>query len=216
MLRQQRINQFRIAILVLMCLFVMFVSGCAQQDQKTTESSTEQAEDKQETETTTPEAVIKPATDSKETETEAKPAIDPANAIAVIETAKGDIEFEFFASDAPQASKNFIKNVSSGFYRGETFHTVEPLYIQAGYSFADDKLAIEKSEHLLEKGTVLMVKEDGASVTDGDEFMICKDSVELDGDQTILGKIIKGLDVLDSIEKNDKIANITIRERDNE
>ena len=214
MLRQQQNNQFPIAILVLMCLFVVFVSGCPQQDQKASESNTEQTEDKQETETT-PQEVIKPA-DSEKTEPEAKPAIAPANAIAVIETAKGDIEFEFFASDAPQASKNFIKNASSGLYKGEAFHTVEPLYIQAGYSFADDKLPIEKSDHPLEKGTVLMVKEDGANVTDGDEFMICKDSVALDGDQTILGKVIKGLDVLDSIEKDDKIVNITIRERDNE
>ncbi len=213
MLRQQKINQFPIAILVLMCLFVMFVSGCAQQDQKASESDTEA---KPETETTTPQEVIKPAEDSEKTEPEAKPMIDPANAIAVIETAKGTIEFEFFASDAPQASKNFIKNAGSGFYRGETFHTVESLYIQAGYSFANDKLPIEKSEHPLEKGTVLMVKEDGASVTDGDEFMICKDSVELDGDQTILGKVINGLDVLDSIEKNEQIVNITIRERNTE
>ncbi len=207
MLRQQKINQFPVIILVLICLFVVFVSGCTQQDQKTTESTTE---------TTTPQEVIKPAEDSEKTEPEAKPMIDPANAIAVIETAKGNIEFEFFASDAPQTSKHFIQNVSRGFYRGEKFHDVDPLYIQAGSSFTNDKLPIEKSEHPLTKGTVLMITEEGSDVADGDEFMICKETIALDEDWTILGKVIKGLEVLDSIEKNDKIVNITIRERDTE
>ncbi len=204
MLRQQKINQFPVIILVLMCLFVTFVSGCAQQDQKESESTTE---------TTTPQEVIKPAEDSEKTEPEAKPMIDPANAIAVIETAKGNIEFEFFASDAPQASKNFITNASRGFYRSEKFHEVQELFIQAGSSFADDTLSIETSEHPLVKGTVLMITEEGSNLANGDEFMICKDAIELDGDWTILGKVVKGLDVLDSIEKNDKITNITIRER---
>jgi cyclophilin family peptidyl-prolyl cis-trans isomerase len=207
MLRQQRINQYAVAILVLVCLYVTFVVGCAPQDQKTTESTSE---------TTTPQEVIKAAEDSEKTEPEAKPMIEPANAIAVIQTAKGNMEFEFYATDAPQASKNFIKNASRGFYRGEKFHNVDPLFIQAGYSFSDEKLPIETSEHPLQKGTVLMITEEGSNLADGDEFMICKDAIELDEDWTILGKVIKGLEVLDSIEVNDKIENITIRERSEE
>ncbi len=207
MLRQQRINQYAVVILVLLCLYVTFVVGCAQQDQKTTEATTE---------TTTPQEVIKPAEDSEKTEPEAKPMVDPANAIAVIQTAKGNMEFEFYAADAPQAAKNFIKNASRGFYRGEKFHNVDPLFIQAGYSFSDEKLPIETSEHPLEKGTVLMITEEGSNLADGDEFMICKEAIELDEDWTILGKVIKGLEVLDSIEVNDKIENITIRERSEE
>ena len=216
MLRQQKINQFPVLILVLTCLFVIFVSGCAQQDQKSSESSTEQTDGKQETETTTPQEVIKPAVDSEKTEPEAKPMIDPANAIAVIETAKGNIEFEFFASDAPQTSKSFVKNANLGYYRGEDFHTVEELFIQVGSTFVDETLPIEKSDHALKKGVVLMAKEPGASVSDAGEFFICKDAIALDEDYTTLGKVIKGLDVLDSIEKGDKIVNITIRERDSE
>ncbi len=212
MLRQQKINQFPVLILVLACLFVIFVSGCAQQDQKSSESTTQQTE----TETTTPQEVIKPAVDSEKTESETTPMIDAANAIAVIETAKGNIEFEFYATDAPQTSKSFVKNANLGYYRGEDFHTVEELFIQAGSTFVDETLPIEKSGHRLEKGVVLMAKEPGASVSDAGEFFICKDAIALDEDYTTLGKVIKGLEVLDSIEKNDKIVNITIRERDKE
>ncbi len=206
MLRQQITNQFPVVILLLVCLYATVGVGCAPQDQKATESTTE---------TDTPQEVIKPA-DSEKTEPEAKPMIEPANAIAVIETAKGNIEFEFYATDAPKAAKNFITNASRGYYRGEKFHNVDPLFIQAGYTYSNEKLPIETSEHPLEKGTVLMITEEGSNLADGDEFMICKEAIELDEDWTILGKVIKGLEVLDSIAQNDKIVNITIRERSTE
>ena len=48
-----------------------------------------------------------------------------------------------------------------------------------------------------------------------DEFLICKDAIVNEG-WTILGKVTKGLEVLDNIVENDKIVNITIRERNAE
>ena len=213
MLRQLKTKQLHIGLIVFMCFLISTVSGCSQQDKETTSSN---ADVKQETDSTTPQTVIKPADDDEKTETKTKPMIDPANAIAVIETAKGNIEFAFYASDAPNASKSFIKNANHGYYRSEPFHVATELVLQAGSSFIDGKLPIEKSDNPLERGVLLFVKEDGATMTDGDEFLICRDNIELDGDQTIFGKVTKGLDVLDSIEENDKIVNITIRERNAE
>ncbi len=212
MLRQQKVNQIPIALAILACLSLLILFSCSPQDKETTESTTEQTDTEKVAE---PETVIKPAEDSEKTETAAKPMIDAANAIAVISTAKGDIEFEFYASDAPNASKNFIKNASEGYYRNEKFHRVEELVIQAGSSLINETQPIEKSDHPLEKGVVLMVTEDGSTVADGDEFLICKDAIVNDG-WTILGKVTKGLEVLDSIAKDDKILNITIRERNEE
>ncbi len=211
MLRLQKTNQFRLALLIFTALFVVFLSSCAQQDKKTTESDTQT--DTADTQTETETVVEQTAEPEKK---EPEPQIDPAKAIAVIETAKGNIEFEFYATDAPNTSKHFIKNASKGFYRNEPFHRVENLLIQAGSPFSNETLPIEKSDKPLERGVVLMAKEAGATVSDGDEFFICKDAVALDGDHTILGKVINGLDVLDKIVQDDKIVNITIRERSEE
>lgn len=209
MLNRLRINRFQILCIVVLCLSVLIIFGCSPQEKETSETSTEQPE-KQET-------VIKPVEEVvEETKPEPKPMIDPENAIAVIETAKGNIEFEFYATDAPQTSKNFIKNATMGYYRNENFHSVEELFIQAGTSITSDTLPIEKSDHSLVKGVVLMAKEPGSDVSDADEFFICKDAIALDEDYTILGKVTKGIEILDSIEKYDKILNITIRERDTE
>ncbi len=209
MLKQRGVNQYSITLVVFITLSVILLLGCSQQDKENSEPSTKQPEAQQ--------SVIKPVQETEKTEPkpEAKPMIEPANAIAVIETAKGNIEFEFYANDAPQASKNFIKNASMGYYRSEKFHRVEPLLIQAGSSITDESLPIEKSDHPLEKGSVVMVTEEGSDVADGDEFIICKDTIVNEG-WTILGKVTKGLEVLDSIEENEKIVNITVRERDSE
>ena len=204
MLRLQKTNPFRQALLILTVLFVVFLSSCAQQDKETTESDSQ-------TDTSDTQTVVKQTKEPEKKEPE--PQIDPAKAIAVIETAKGNIEFEFYATDAPNTSKHFIKNASMGYYRNEPFHRVEELIIQAGSSFSNETLPIEKSDKPLERGVVLMAKEVGANVSDGDEFFICKDAVALDGDYTTLGKVINGLDVLDKIVLDDKIVNITIRER---
>lgn len=211
MLNKQRVNRFSFTLIVFVCLSVIILSGCSQQDKKDAEPSTEQPE--------TEQTVIKPVEESEKTEpepkAEAKPMIEPANAIAVIETAKGNIEFEFYADDSPQASKNFIKNASMGYYSSEKFHRVEELLIQAGSSLADETLPIEKSDRPLEKGSVVMVTEEGSNVADGDEFLICKDAIVNEG-WTVLGKVTKGLEVLDNIVKDEKIVNITIRERNAE
>ncbi len=207
MLNQQRINQFPIALLVIACLSVISLIGCSQQEKEASETNTEQSE--------TQQTVIKPTPEPEQPKPEAKPMIAPANAIAVIETAKGNIEFEFYADDAPQASKNFIKNASMGYYRSEKFHRVEELLIQAGSSLTDESLPIEKSDRPLEKGSVVMVTEEGSNVADGDEFLICKDPIVNEG-WTVLGKVTKGLEVLDNIVANEKIENITIRERNAE
>ena len=52
---------------------------------------------------------------------------------AVIETDKGPIEIEFFASDAPKAVENFRLLAEHGYYDGLTFHRiVKGFMIQGG------------------------------------------------------------------------------------
>ncbi len=142
------------------------------------------------------------------------PQIDIHNAIAVIETAKGTIEMEFFADTAPKTVENFIKNARLGYYKNEPFHRVEPeTLIQAGSHMLRDTIPIEAGEHEPVRGVIAMAKEEGATEADAAEFFICLDTLVLDSDYTLFGKITKGLDVIDNIEQGDKIVNVTIREK---
>jgi peptidyl-prolyl cis-trans isomerase B (cyclophilin B) len=51
--------------------------------------------------------------------------------------------------------------------------------------------------------------------TGGSQFFIChgrENTQHLDGNHTCFGKVVEGLDVIDSIEANDKIISIEIQE----
>ena len=200
MLRQHQNKQHRqlasAALSVLMTLFATFVLSCAQEEQKAPAPRARR-------------------TGTSSTITSAKPQIDPATAVAVIETAKGNIEFEFLATEAPETSKNFIKNAQVMYYKGEKFNRAEELLIQAGSKLAaGDTLPIENGAKEMSRGVVAMAKEEGTSVSYASEFFICRDSTILDSEYTIFGNVISGMDVVDSIEQDDVITNITIRSKE--
>ena len=200
MLRQQQNKQHRqlasAALLVLATLFATFVLSCAQEEKKAPAPRARR-------------------TGTGSTITAAKPQIDPATAVAVIETAKGTIEFEFLATEAPETSKNFIKNAQVMYYKGEKFNRAEELLIQAGSKLAaGDTLPIENGAKEMSRGVVAMAKQEGASVSYASEFFICRDSTILDSDYTIFGNVISGMDVVDNIVVDDVITNITIRNKE--
>ena len=200
MLRQQQNKQHQqlasAALLVLATLFATFVLSCAQEEKKAPAPRARRA-------------------GTGSTITSAKPQIDPATAVAVIETAKGTIEFEFLATEAPETSKNFIKNAQVMYYKGEKFNRAEELLIQAGSKLAaGDTLPIENGAKEMSRGVVAMAKEEGASVSYASEFFICRDSTILDSEYTIFGNVTSGMDVVDNIVVDDVITNITIRNKE--
>ena len=200
MLRQQRNKQYRpfasIALLILATLFATFVLSCAQEDKPAPVPRARRA-------------------GTGTTLTSEKPQIDPAMMVAAIETAKGTIEFEFFAAEAPETSKNFIKNAQVMYYKGEKFNRAEELLIQAGSRLAaGDTLPIENGSQEMARGVVAMAKEEGASVSYASEFFICRGDTILDSDYTIFGNVISGMEVVDSIAVGDAITNIIIRNKE--
>ncbi|MXV74979.1 peptidylprolyl isomerase [Candidatus Poribacteria bacterium] len=200
MFRQQQNKQHRqfasAALLVLATLFATFVLSCAQEEKQAPAPRARRA-------------------GTGSTITSAKPQIDPATAIAVIETAKGNIEFEFLATEAPETSKNFIKNAQVMYYKGEKFNRAEELLIQAGSKLAaGETIPIENGAKEMSRGVVAMAKEEGTSVSYASEFFICRDSTILDSEYTIFGNVVSGMDVVDSIVADDVITNITIRNKE--
>ncbi len=148
-------------------------------------------------------------------QTVAKPQINPADVLAVIETEKGNIEIEFLATEAPETSRNFIKNAKVHYYKREKFHRVEPLLIQAGSRFVtEENIPIENGAQQMSRGVVAMAKEEGATVADASEFFICRDTIIVNSDYTVFGKVTSGMDVVDTIVIDDAIINITIRDKD--
>lgn len=137
------------------------------------------------------------------------------NKKAVIETAKGNIEFEIYP-EASRAATNFISLANDKFYNGLTFHRVEPGFViqggdpigngsgGPGYTFQDEPVT---KKYL--KGTVAMANA-GPNTNGSQFFIMLEDNLNLPPKYTIFGKVIKGQNVVDKIVVGDVMTKVSI------
>lgn len=138
--------------------------------------------------------------------------------IAVIETDKGTIKFEFFDQDAPNTVANFKKLAEAKFYNGLKFHRVVPNFvIQGGCPKGDGtgdpgykiKAEFNKRHHL--DGTVAMARAQDPDSA-GCQFYICLGPQSfLDGQYTVFGQVVEGLDVVHKIQIGDVMKKVYIK-----
>ena len=138
---------------------------------------------------------------------------------ATIETEKGNLVLELFASDVPMTVNNFVSLAREGFYDGLTFHRVVPGFVVQGgcpigdgtggpgYQFDD-----EITEHTHVAGALSMAN--SGPNTNGSQFFITyTPQHHLDGYHSVFGQLIEGMDVLEQIEQGDVMIRITIEEK---
>ena len=137
---------------------------------------------------------------------------------ATIETEKGSIVLELFASDVPVTVNNFVFLAREGFYDGTTFHRVIPDFMAQGgdptgtgtggpgYKFAD-----EFTKHTHVAGALSMAN--SCPNTNGSQFFITySPQPHLDRRHSVFGQLVLGANVLKSIKNDDAIVSITIEE----
>ena len=136
---------------------------------------------------------------------------------AIMETAKGTINLELFEQDAPNTVANFVKLSKDGFYDDLNFHRVIPNFmIQGGCPHGTGtggpgyKIKCEINSNKHEAGSLSMAH--AGKNTGGSQFFICHEAQpHLDGIHTVFGKT-EDMDVVNSIEKGDKIVSVKIEE----
>ncbi|MCG3118750.1 MAG: hypothetical protein ALAOOOJD_01006 [bacterium] len=147
--------------------------------------------------------------------TKAAPLIDVADdEVCVIETDLGRIVVEFYPKTAPIHCKNFKRLANTGFYDGVKFHRVVPGFVIQGGDIlsrdADPKndgtgdpgytLPAEFSNIPHERGILSMARRGYDVNTAGSQFFICvAPAHQLDGQYTVFGRVIEGMDVADKI-----------------
>jgi len=132
---------------------------------------------------------------------------------AVIKTDFGEITIEFFPDVAPNHVENFIKLASSGFYDGCTFHRViSGFMIQGGDPNTKDNdrsthgmggpgynIDAEFNEVKHERGILSMARARHPNSAGSQFFIVVKDSLFLDNQYTVFGKVVDGMDIADKI-----------------
>jgi len=147
--------------------------------------------------------------------------------VAVIATFYGDLVVEFFDDTAPKHVESFKTHAKKGYYDGTIFHRIIPGFmIQGGdpntksdnkasygtggyaakfYGIGDEKkpetwnVPAEFSKINHKRGILSMARSTSPN-SGGSQFFICAaDAPHLNGQYTVFGQVIEGLNVLEQI-----------------
>ncbi len=131
----------------------------------------------------------------------------------LLETSRGNLTIELFENEAPNTVANFISLVEKGFYTGLAFHRVLPGFMAQGGCPKGDgtggpgyRIECECDEpnhrnHF--RGSLSMAKS-AAADTGGSQFFLCfVPTPNLNGQHTVFGRIIEGIEVLAKLQRVD-------------
>jgi peptidyl-prolyl cis-trans isomerase B (cyclophilin B) len=137
---------------------------------------------------------------------------------AIMETNKGTIELELEPSKTPVTTANFVNLAQKGFYNGIIFHRVIPNFmiqggdpLGKGYGGPGYKFEDEFDPSLRHTGPGILSMANAGPGTNGSQFFITHVATPwLDDHHTVFGRVIKGQDVVNAIQQNDKIVSLKI------
>ena len=137
---------------------------------------------------------------------------------AVVETAKGKFTIELRPDIAIQTVNSFIFLAGEGFYNGVTFHRVirgaadKPDFVAqtgdptgTGSGGPGYTLPAELSDVPYERGTVGMARTNDPNSAGSQWFITYNDEYQsaLNGQYTVFGKVVEGMEVVDSLTPRD-------------
>jgi peptidylprolyl isomerase/peptidyl-prolyl cis-trans isomerase B (cyclophilin B) len=138
---------------------------------------------------------------------------------AVIALEKGEVRIEFFPEDAPKTVENFVTLAKKGFYDGLTFHRVVPGFVAQGGDPSGNgsggpgykvKAEFNKQKHL--RGSVAMARSADPDSAGSQFYITFGPQPSLDGQYTVFGRVVSGMEHVDKIKVGDKMKSVKIME----
>ena len=128
-----------------------------------------------------------------------------------------EIRVEFYPADAPKTVENFVTLAKKGFYDNLTFHRVVPDFVvQGGCPKGDGtggpgysiKAEFNKQKH--DRGVVAMARSQDPDSAGSQFYITLAPAHQLDGNYTVFGKVLNGMNVVDGIRIGDKIKSVKL------
>ena len=141
----------------------------------------------------------------------------------------GQITLEFFPQDAPRHVENFLALSRKGFYDGQRVHRVEPNFVvqfgdpQSKTLPMDDprmgtgdpgykiKAEFNKQKHV--RGVVAMARAQDPDSAGSQFYITLAPAHFLDGQYTVFGRVVSGMDVVDGIKAGDRMKSVRVTGR---
>ena len=127
-----------------------------------------------------------------------------SNKVVNFKTSKGDFAVKLFGKDNPVTVSNFLENIENNIY------VIQKFYKIINYYQIKNPSETVNLVNTFESGSIAMVKSGKNKSSSTEFFFVTTKIPELDGRYSIFGKIIKGLDVLEKINKEDFIKAVQI------
>jgi peptidylprolyl isomerase len=141
--------------------------------------------------------------------------VNPAYAEKLLlELKEGVVEIQLLPEKAPQHVARIKELAEQGFYDGIVFHRViegfmaqtgDPTGTGRGGSGKKIKAEFNNENHT--RGSVSMARSSRPNSADSQFFIVLKDSLFLDGQYTVWGRIVKGMEFVDTIERGEPPRN---------
>jgi peptidyl-prolyl cis-trans isomerase B (cyclophilin B) len=146
----------------------------------------------------------------------------------MLKTKFGEMEIVLFPDLAPKHVESFLKLAQSGFYNGTIFHRILPGFmIQGGDPLTKDPanrnrfgtggpgytVPAEFSKVAHEKGILSAARTQDPNSAGSQFFIMVAKAPHLDGQYTVFGEVLKGVEVADTIVKQPRDLKDTPVER---
>jgi len=133
-----------------------------------------------------------------------------------IDTSRGTIQIELAMLDAPLTVESFITLARKGFFNGLAIHRVVPDFVVqggdptgSGWGGPGYSVVSEPSAGAFQRGTVGIA--DAGKDTGGSQwFVMHSRAPHLDGRYTIVGRVLDGMDVVDSLLVGDTVKTVQV------
>jgi len=138
----------------------------------------------------------------------------------LLKTVHGNIEIKFYSKEAPNSVSRIIQLIRQGFYDGLKFHRVIPKFViqtgdptGSGNGGSGKTLKAEFNSIPHIKGTVALARGEDPDSSDSQFYIALTTLPHLDRKYTVIGQVIKGMEVVDKINRNDLIVSFSIKEK---
>ena len=152
-----------------------------------------------------------------------------AGPVIVLETVKGNIEFETYPEEAPKTVAQIVGLVKRNFYNGLRFHRAEFSLIQvgdpatrnmtmrewwgrAGSGKPIGAAEITKKRRNIRGAVAMAYPGTDAKAADSQFYILTKAHPDFDGKYTVFGQVIKGMEVVDKIQVADILKRAFVKE----
>jgi cyclophilin family peptidyl-prolyl cis-trans isomerase len=140
---------------------------------------------------------------------------------------RGEVQMRLYPERAPKTVARILALVKGDFYDGLRFHRVDRKpkpYIAvvgdpksktdldaAGAGGSGVKLAYEDSGLSNDVGAVGLAHPEDDPRGDSQFYIVLGPAQFLDGSYTVFGKVTKGMDVVQSLQRGDRVANVRVQ-----